>query len=283
MSLCIALWPPPIHVAWFQETPVTVASSASHSNLQGRMAYQFVDPQPFLPPGVQRVMVLGRPLMQRVVMSRIQKQHNDLAIAAFNPLPQEQFDFDTIKDVLIDFLNQHAMPYEAIQPCPCGQAYVKFTYMHQRDLLIHNSPVPYGNGSISFIPHDRAWNNRTAVMTHEVWMSLIGLNLDLWSHALVDKAVSEFGKLIVWEEDYQNMARVFVRARVCGLESFPWFFTFIEGLDPNSDSWTVQCKIFQATLLGGQPQDEDLPPGPDDNDNGVQPNNFAFFGFGQPG
>lgn len=108
--------------------------------------------------------------------------------------------------------------------------------MHQRDLLIQNSPIPYGNGTISFIPHDRAWNNRTAVMTHDVWMALIGLNLDHWNHALVDKAISEFGKMIVWEEDYLNMARVFVRARVCGLDSIPWFFTFTEGLDPTSDS-----------------------------------------------
>lgn len=114
-------------------------------------------------------------------------------------------------------------------------------------------------------------------MIHDVWMVLIRLNLDLWSHALVDKAVSEFGKLIVWEEDYQNMSRVFVRARVSGLDSIPWFFTFIEGLDPTSDSWTVQCEVFQANLLGGLPQDEDIPPGPDDNDDNFQPNNFGFF------
>ena len=111
--------------------------------------------------------------------------------------------------------------------------------MHQRDLLIQNSSIPYGIGTISFIPHDKAWNNRTAVMTHDVWLVLIGLNLDLWTHALVDKAMSEFGKLIVWEEDYQNMSRVYVRARVCGLDSIPWFFTFTEGLDPTFDSWTM--------------------------------------------
>lgn len=80
-------------------------------------------------------------------------------------------------------------------------------------------------------------------MTHEVWLSLIGLNVDLWSHALVDKAVSEFGKLIAWE-DLNNMARVLVRALVNGLDSIPWFFTFTEGLDPTSDGWTVQCEIF---------------------------------------
>jgi hypothetical protein len=108
--------------------------------------------------------------------------------------------------------------------------------MHQRDLLIQNSPIPYGNGTISFIPHDRALNNRTTIMTHDVWMVLIGLNMDLWSHALVDKAVSEFGKLIVWEEDYQNISRVYLRARFCGLDSIPWFFNFTEGLASSFDS-----------------------------------------------
>ncbi|XP_021321657.1 uncharacterized protein LOC110437513 [Sorghum bicolor] len=119
-------------------------------------------------------------------------------------------------------------------------------------------------------------------MTHEVWLSLIGLNLDLWNHALVDKAMSVFGKLILWEEDYLNMGRVFVRARVSGLDSTPWFFTFSEGLDPSADSWTVQCEIFQATLIGDLPQDEDIPPRPDANDDAFQPNNFAYFGYGQP-
>lgn len=163
------------------------------------MAFRFVDPQPFLPHGAQWMLIQGRPLLQRVVTGRVQRQNNDLAIATFNPLSAaEQLDFVTIQNVLVDFLTvQHNFPYEAIQPCPFGHAYVKFTFMHQRDMLIQHSPIPYGNGSITFIPHDRAWNNRTAVLTHDVWMALIGLNLDLWNHALVDKAVSEFGKLVV--------------------------------------------------------------------------------------
>lgn len=167
--------PTSIHVAWNVKTPITVAPS--HSSTQEKMAFRFVDPQPFLPEGAQRLMVQGRPLMQRVVTGRVQRQHNDLAIATFNPLPLEQLiDFDTIRNVLIDFLSvQHAFPYEAIQPCPFGQAYVKFTYIHQRDLLIQNNPIPYGNGPITFIPHDRDWNNKTAIMTHDVWMYLLVL------------------------------------------------------------------------------------------------------------
>ena len=73
------------------------------------------------------------------------------------------------------------------------------------------------------------------------------------------------------------MARVFVKARVSGLDSIPWFFVFTEGTEPTSDSWSVQIEVFQSTLIGGLPQDEDFPP--DDLDD-VNPNNFEYFGFG---
>jgi hypothetical protein len=69
------------------------------------MAFRFVDPQPFLPAGAQRMMIQGRPLMQRVITGRIHRQHNDLAIATFHPLPQEQLDFNVIRNVLEDFLS----------------------------------------------------------------------------------------------------------------------------------------------------------------------------------
>lgn len=107
---------------------------------------------------------------------------------------------------------------------------------------------------------------------------LIGLNIDVWSYALVDKAV--FGKLMVWEEDHDHMARALVKVRVSGLDEIPWFFNFSEGETPESDNWTVQCEIISTTMLEAQPQDEDfLPEDPDDLD----PNHFDFFGFGQPG
>jgi hypothetical protein len=109
---------------------------------------------------------------------------------------------------------------------------------------------------------------------------LLGRNLDLWSYALIDKAVSQFGKLIVWEEDHNHMSRALVKARVTSLDAIPWFLNFSEGEDPESDSWTVQTEIIMARMLGAMPQDENFPP--DDPDD-VNPNAFDFFGFGQPG
>lgn len=82
---------------------------------------------------------------------------------------------------------------------------------------------------------------------------MIGLNLDLWSYTLVDKAVSQFGKLIVWEEDHNHMSHTLVKARVTGLDAIPWFLNFSEGEEPDFDSWTVQIEIIMTRMLGAMP------------------------------
>ena len=72
-----------------------------------------------------------------------------------------------------------------------------------------------------------------------------------------------------------------MKARVVDLSEIPWFIGCSEDEDFEGESWTAQCEILQATLLGGGPRYEGIPPnGPED----VQPNLFQFFfGFRQPG
>jgi len=175
-----------------------------------------------MPTWGQRVMVPGQPTMHRVITVRLQRVNNDVAIAFIHPLPHGQMNFNDIHGTLAEFLNvQMGMPYQSIQPCPFGQAYVTLNRMSHRDSLINNGPHQFGNTHISFIAHDRAWNNGTAVYTHEVWLMMIDLNVDIWSYSLVDKAVSQFGKLMVWEKDHDHMARALVKVRVTGLDAIP--------------------------------------------------------------
>lgn len=96
-------------------------------------------------------------------------------------------------------------------------------------------------------------------MTHEVWLMMLGLNLDLWTQPLIDKAVSCFGRLMIWEEDHFYQSRAVVKVRVTSLDEIPWFLVFIEGTGFESDSWSVQCEILPATMLGGATGDEDFP------------------------
>lgn len=267
---------PTVHVLWEEKTPITTVNP---SPLQSDMAFRLVDPEPFMPLGAQRRVVNGRPVMRRVVIGHVAQQNNDVAIANLHLMPQGPINFMAIHNVIEGFLRHRGIGFRSMQSCPFGQAYVRFNYILQRDLLIAESPHQFGNGSISFLAHNHAWNNRTALMTHEVWIMLLGLNLDLWTQPLLDKAVSSFGRLLIWEEDLFYQSRAVVKVRVSSLEDIPWFFVFTEGIDFESESWSVQCEILQARMLGGAAADEQFPLDDDDFDT----NHFEFHGFGQQG
>lgn len=135
--------------------------------------------------------------MRRVVIGHVAQQNNDMAIVNLHPMPEGPMNFMAVHNIIEDFLNHRGIGFRSMQPCPFGQAYVRFNYILQRDLLIDETPHHFGNGTISFLPHNRAWNNCTALMTHEVWIMMLGLNLDLWTQPLIDKAVSSFERLLI--------------------------------------------------------------------------------------
>ncbi|KAG2571336.1 hypothetical protein PVAP13_7KG009600 [Panicum virgatum] len=231
---------------------------------RSQMAFHFVDPMPFLPRGSNRVHVEGRKPMTQAILGGARRSNNDFAIAIIEPLPELQVSFTSIRELLDDFLcNHRQVGFRTIQPCPLGQAYIRFNYFHDCDFLIQNR-----------------WNNKTTSMQYDVWLMLLGFNVDYWDHKDVEKAVSDFGTLLVWEEDPSHLSRIIVKASVVDLTEIPWFIVCSEGENFEGKSWTTQCEILQATLLGGGPPDEEDPPnGPDD----LQPHLFEFFGFGQPG
>lgn len=278
--------PPPasVEVQWnLDQPPVrTVAEQFSIGgfDLDSRMAYHFVDPSPFMPPGGQRVMIPNRKVMTRVVLGRPRRNNSDVAIVTIAPFPEHQVSFSGIRDVLDDFLRNHKrVGYRTIQPCPFGQAYVKFRRDFDRDFLIQGSPHNFGNVSITFTEHNKGWNNAVTTMNYEVWLMLLGFNIDYWEQEDVEKAVADFGTVLSWQEDSDHLARIIVKARVTNLTEIPWFIVCSEGANFEGDCWTAQCEILQTHMLGVGAQDEVDPP----EQNDLQPNFFEFFGYGQPG
>lgn len=142
--------------------------------------------------------------------------------------------------------------------------------------MIGGGPHEYGNYRITFSDHNKGWNNRLITMNYEIWVMLLGFNIDYWTKADIEKAGSEFGKLMVWKEDPNNLARIVAKIRVVDLSEIPWFLVCSEGEDFEANSWTVQVEILQYRLLRAGPADEGHPP--DD----VDPSVFDFFGYGQP-
>lgn len=65
---------------------------------------------------------------------------------------------------------------------------------------------------IYFDEHNKGWNNRFVTMNYEVWLLLLGFNVDYWTPQHVEKAPVDFGQLLVWEEDLAHLSRVLVKA-----------------------------------------------------------------------
>lgn len=137
--------------------------------------------------------------MTRVVLGGPSRSNCDVAIAIIEPMLKEQVSFPSIKELLDDFLRNHRrVGFHSIQPCPYGQAYVRLNFFHDRDFLIVDSPHEYGNYRISFVEHNNCWNHKTTTLNCEVWLMLLGYNIDFWSRSEIEKIVAKFGKLIVW-------------------------------------------------------------------------------------
>jgi hypothetical protein len=71
------------------------------------MAYRFINPTPFMPHGCHRVHVEGRNSMTRAVLGSARRHNSDPAIVAIEPLSAEQVSFQSIRELLDDFLRNH--------------------------------------------------------------------------------------------------------------------------------------------------------------------------------
>jgi hypothetical protein len=103
------------------------------------------------------------------------------------------------------------------------------------------------------------------MMNYDVWLMILGFNIDYWEQKDIEKAISDFGTLLVWEEDPNHLAGIIIKARVDDSTEISWFLICSEGENFEGYSWTAQCEILQVNPLGGGPLHEDEPPnGPED-------------------
>ncbi|TVU38188.1 hypothetical protein EJB05_11544, partial [Eragrostis curvula] len=265
--------PPPPQQHCSSPSPVQAAISPI-----GEMAYQGADPEPFLPPGFDRVAVQDRDIKVRAVFSRAQLQHEDFAIVHIVPMPQGQVHFSNIRSVILEFLQFKRIRVRDIQPSCLGQALVRFDYGYDRDLMVHSGSQDYGNVSFRFEEHDRGRNWRAVDFNRECWLMLMGFPLDYRTTQNIQSAINTFGRVTSWDDDRSCLTRIIVRAKVLDLKKVPHFIIVSEMEGFKGHSWTVQCEIIQQRLLDVQPADED--PDPDSD-----PENwpYDFHGYGQHG
>ncbi|GJN16246.1 hypothetical protein PR202_gb03292 [Eleusine coracana subsp. coracana] len=243
------------------------------------MAYNHIDPSPFIPRGFEHVEVLGRATMVQVIGGRPPPCNEDMAIVAIDPMPLQQAPFANIREVLGEFFRDHIrVRVIDMQPCPFGQAYVRFDRISDRDVLVDSSPHQFGDVFVYLAKHNRGPNHTMVQYNHECWLILIGFPLDYWTRPHIESAISAFGKLEVWEQDLNHLSRVLIKARVLDITLVPKWIVISEGDGMQGETWIVQHEVVHRTMLGNVPQDEDPIPAHDDN---VDQQPFDFLGFDQ--
>ena len=189
---------------------------------------------------------------------RPRRRNEELAIVTIDPFPGNLVSFHNIREVLHEFLVDHLrVDIVDIQPCHLGQAYVRFTFLHDCDNLISNSPHAFGDVNISFVKHNRGRNWRSVHFNRECWLMLLGFPVDYWEQEFLDSAICTFGNVISWEKDMSKLARLIVKAHVLDLESVPQFIILSDAEAFQGESWTIQCEVINNELLGGPPPDEE--------------------------
>lgn len=184
-----------------------------------------------------------------------------------------------VRNIVRDFLDGRHVNHRAVLPSHLGQAYVRFHHAYDRDNMVRLSPIPFGNIHISFTKHNEGRNWRRIFFNDECWMTLLGFSEDYKSERHIQNAISEFGRIILWEESDSFPGRLMVRARVISGHEVPQFLVYSDPLDVNGDSWTIQCEVMQYHPLGQGPPVEDPMPDELELENVVP---FDFFGLGQP-
>src|SRR4051812_37899898 len=108
-----------------------------------------------------------------------------------------------------------------IQECPFGEAYVRLNFVRDRDRLVNESPIPFGDVHLTFTNHNQGCNWRSLNFNRICWIMIVGVPLDFCNTEKFSAAVRDFGKLIHWDLDEGQRGRIIMKVRVTELVDVP--------------------------------------------------------------
>jgi hypothetical protein len=101
-----------------------------------------------------------------------------------------------VREVVEEFLVEHMrVGICDIQPKHLGQALVSFENIFDGDLLINNSPHPYGGVCFMVVHHNAARNWRAIQFNQECWLMLLGFPLNYWNTDIIHSTLASFGHM----------------------------------------------------------------------------------------
>lgn len=206
-----------------------------------------MDPRPFLPTGfawAPRAVSYEPPRRPRVSIGlNLERTNEDLAIVRFTPQVSKD-DFVPMARALHQFLVDEGVRVPKIQPCPIGEAFVRFSSAMERQRFLLGSPRQLGQYHLSFVRRDEG-DFCAHPMDREVWLMLMCYPPDGRSLSLIRKSICFFAQLL-HGHPYVTMSRVIVKALVQREQDVPDDFVFSIGECQNTRTFTILMFIITA-------------------------------------
>lgn len=152
--------------------------------------------------------------------------NEDLAIVSFDPLPGNVLNFGAVRNIVREFLIGRCINLRDILPCHLGQAYVRFQHAYERDQMVLDSPMVYGNVHISFVKHNNISirSERDQMACFRIWENL---NLQGNTESILVQIPTS------WVRFFNTM--------LMSADNFEWAKKFLVSSYPKSMSYQLQC------------------------------------------
>lgn len=229
------------------------------------MAVVNPDPAFFLPPTLQLLEPWDHQLERAdlCLQEDPPKRNEGMAVACIEPPPTPE-QYEGFRHLVINYV-QNVLGYHVLEASchPIEFMYVRVASALLRDTLIAGGPYEVDNQfMLRFVPHDLTSSCRNSPFTSEGWTMFLDFPLDFKTPAIIDKAVSLFGKVIKVQLDDNVRGRLMVKALYSSTLEVPRRIVIkrATAFGGVGRSWTVSVFLCHGELPDVMPGDEDLPP-----------------------
>jgi hypothetical protein len=175
--------------------------------------------------------------------------HEECALVTVNPSIPDSLRRNTLNrivSIIVEDFNQHVVEAKINA---LGVGLITFASPEIRDLLVRESPHPLDEDStFLLVNHDEGINLRLPVFEYEAWLMFLAFPVDYLTDHYINKAVSLFGKLLLWHRPTESKSRVLVRVLLKHVRLVPHslLVTRVASMPSNGMSWSVPVYVLNG-------------------------------------
>ncbi|KAM0823984.1 hypothetical protein ACQ4PT_070506 [Festuca glaucescens] len=203
-----------------------------------------------------------------LVVSDPPLQHDEYAIITVSADILDINKETMLDEVCTILARDHGAPVTFPRVYPLAVGLVRFASPVVRDRMINTSPHTLDSDeeiTFSVIRHDEGLNRRARVFQHEAWVMFLMFPLDYQTTYYVNKAVSLFGKLLVWHNPRVNKVIVIVKVLIKELRLVPFSLLMTQAgnfFGAEGGSWSIPVYILDGRVVAPEAvgNEEPVPP-----------------------